>query len=94
MAFGLGGSPQNGMLSMLAGMLGVTPEQIQKSVSEIQGILLGTAADMREIKGMQRASLENQRAIMRALNIEGEFHDYHSDRGSSAPAIGAPGNPG
>lgn len=82
--FGKTGAPVPGMLSMLAGMLGVSPEELAKSITDIQAILSDTATAMNRIEVGNVAILSNQRAIMKALNIEDQFHDHGSaDRGNA-----------
>jgi hypothetical protein len=88
--FGKTGAPVPGMLSMLAGMLGVSPDELAKSITDIQAILSDTASAMHRIEVGNKALLANQLVIMTSLNCQGKYDDGSSDRGS-APSLAGPG---
>lgn len=89
--FGQKGAPVPGMVSMLAGMLGIDPEELVKSISDIQVILTDTASSMNRIERGNIAILANQREIMVSLNCQGKYDDGSTDRGTT-PAIAGPGS--
>lgn len=88
--FGKGG-PTSGMLSMLASMIGVTPEELANQVGSIQNALSETLATMQRIEAKQNLVLDHLGVNYEHLGNGNTGTGSPASGGGSAPALSGPG---